>query len=219
MTPILYIGNYNYSSWSMRPWLALRWAGLGFETRVIKLGADGYGYGTMPEILAVSPSGTVPALHLGDEVINDSLAISEWAAEQHRALWPSDPLARAKARSITCEMHSGFGNIRNTLPCNVRRRAAPRELSEGVLREVARLSKAWVGLRERFGQSGPYLFGTRTIADAFFTPMATRFRTYAVPLEAAAQQYVDTLLADPEFREWESAAVQESWTIAESDAA
>lgn len=221
MIPTLYIGNRNYSSWSLRPWLVLRWADIEFETEAIQLGGAGYGQKQMPEVLAVSPSGTVPALRLGadaSEVIGDSLAIAEWAAEQNRSLWPTDPVARAYARSATCEMHSGFGAIRNNLPCNVRRRAGKRDLSDEVVREVARIEQLWTQLRARFGASGPYLFGGKSIADAFFTPMAVRFRTYSVPLAAEAQAYADTLLLDPSFREWEKLAIQETWTIPQWEA-
>jgi glutathione S-transferase len=219
MKPILYIGNRNYSSWSMRPWLVLSWGQIAFEQRVIKLGPDG-GDRRQPDILAVSPVGTVPVLHVGDDVIYDSLAISEWAAEQVPSLWPSATSARAPARAAACEMHAGFAALREALPCNVRRRAEPRVLSADVLRDVARIEQLWSALRGRFGAGGPYLFGaTPTITDAFFTPVATRFRTYAVPLGDEARAYTDTLLANAAFREWEAAAVAESWTLPRSDAA
>jgi glutathione S-transferase len=214
MKPVLYVGNQNYSSWSMRPWLVLRWAELDFETRVIPLGGPGYLQRSMPEVLAVSPSGTVPALHTGGETISDSLAISEWAAEQVPTLWPRDPLLRAQARSAACEMHSSFGALRSHLPCNLRRRAEPRALAADVTRDIRRVEQIWTTLRARFGDSGPYLFGAGpTIADAFYTPIATRFRTYAVTLGAEAQRYADTLLADPAFREWEQAGLAEPWTM------
>lgn len=219
MEPILYIGNRNYSSWSMRPWLVLRWGNIPFEARVIPLGEDGYGEQRMPSVLAVSPAGTVPALHLGGDVIGDSLAISEWAAEQRPGLWPSDPLARAYARSAACEMHSGFGAIRTSLTCNIRRRTEPRSLNDAARRELARIESLWTGLRARFGAGGPYLFGAQpTIADAFFTPVATRFRTYGVQLQAAAHAYVEALLANPAFREWEAEAEREPWTLPATDA-
>jgi glutathione S-transferase len=212
MKPVLYVGNQNYSSWSMRPWLVLTWGKIDFETRVVPLGGEGYTKRQMPAVLAVSPSGAVPALHVDGEVIGDSLAISEWAAEQSPSLWPKAPLVRALARSATAEMHSGFGAIRSQLPCNIRRRAEPRVLSSEVTQEIARLSSMWTSLRARNG--GPYLFGdTRTIVDAFFTPIATRFRTYAVNLERDAQSYVDTLLDDPDFKTWEKAGIAESWTM------
>ncbi|MGH7295887.1 MAG: glutathione S-transferase family protein [Polyangiaceae bacterium] len=220
MTPVLYVGNKNYSSWSLRPWLVLRWSGIPFETRAIALGGEGYGAGRMAEVLAVSPSGRVPALHLGDAVVWDSLAISEWAAESapDAGLWPADAMARAVCRAAACEMHSGFQAIRSTLPCNIRRRAPAREparhAAADVKQELCRLEALWGELRARRGRGGPYLFGARpTIADAFFTPVATRLRTYAVPVGPVAQQYADALLADPAFLAWEKEGAAEAWTM------
>jgi glutathione S-transferase len=217
VTPILYIGNRNYSSWSLRPWLVLRWSDTEFETRVVQLGGPGYGDKQVPAVLAISPTGTVPALHIGSEVVVDSLAISEWAAEQDRSLWPADPVARAYARSAVCEMHSGFSAIRSQMPCNIRRRTPAREWNPDVCRELARIESLWTQLRTRFGSSGPYLFGGRSIADAFFAPVATRLRTYSIKLGSEAQSYADTLLADTAFREWEGLAVQEAWTMPQWD--
>lgn len=212
MRPTLFVGNQNYSSWSLRPWLVLTWGGIDFDLRVIALGGEGYTQRRMPEVLAVSPSGTVPALSIGSDTVWDSLAIAEWAAERVPTLWPADPIARAYARSATAEMHSGFGAIRSALPCNIRRRAEPRALSDDVRREIARIEALWATLGARFG--GPYLFGARpTIADAFFTPMATRFRTYAVTLSPDAQRYADTLLHDDAFRVWEAAGAKETMTM------
>jgi glutathione S-transferase len=216
--PVLYVGNRNYSSWSLRPWLVLTWGKIEFETRVVPLGGNGYASRQMPSVLAVYPAGTVPVLHLGSDVIGDSLAISEWAAEQVPSLWPSDPIARAHARSAVCEMHSSFASLRANLVCNIRRRAAPRELPDDVRRDVARIESIWTSLRARFGAEGPYLFGAEpTIADAFFTPVATRFRTYAVKIGAEAQAYADVLLNNPAFLQWEAGAVAEKWAMPESD--
>lgn len=169
-------------------------------------------------VLAVNPAGTVPALQLGDEVISESLAIAEWAAEQKPELWPSEPVARAQARSAACEMCSSFGALRSNLPCNIRRRAEPRELGEDVMRDIERIQAIWTTLRERHGKRGPYLFGAMpTIPDAFFTPVATRFRTYAVKLSEPAQRYASTLLENPDFLEWERAGKAEKWTMPEWD--
>jgi len=218
MKPVLYVGNQNYSSWSMRPWLVLRWAKIEFETRVIPLGGPGYLKRQVPGVLAVSATGTVPVLHVGRDVIGDSLAISEWAAEQAPALWPREPLARAQARAAACEMHSSFGALRSKMPCNIRRRAEPRALDEEVRRDVERVTELWMSLRSRFGAGGAYLFGaTPTITDAFFTPIATRFRTYAVKLDGEAQVYADALLRDPAFLEWEVQAIAEPTAIAQWD--
>lgn len=215
MKPTLYVGNQNYSSWSMRPWLVLTWSKLEFETKVVPLGGEGYGARRMPSVLAVSPSGAVPALHVGDLVIGDSLAISEWAAELVPVLWPEDRAARARARAAVCEMHAGFGAMRSNLPCNIRRRAPARVLDEATQRDVDRVLAIWSELLERSG--GPFLFGDRpTIADAFFTPVATRLRTYAVDAGALAP-YVERLLTEPAFLAWEKAGAAESWTMSQWD--
>lgn len=220
MTPILYVGNQNYSSWSMRPWLVLSWAKIPFETRVVPLGGPGYTQRSMPSVLAISPTGTVPALHLDTDVIADSLAISEWAAEQVPSLWPREITARTHARAAACEMHSGFAALRSKLPCNIRRRVAPRIWAEDVQRDVARMDALWSTLSARFSGTGPYLFGAEpTIADAFFTPVATRFRTYGVPLSSPAQRYADALLGNEAFGVWEAAGARESWSMPEWDSA
>jgi glutathione S-transferase len=216
--PILYVGNRNYSSWSLRPWLVLSWAGIEFETHALPLGGPGYMQRRVPRVLAINPSGTVPALHVGDDIIADSLAISEWAAEQKPGLWPSDPAARAQARSAACEMHSSFAALRSSLPCNIRRRAEPRQHGEDVLREIERVEQIWKTLAERFGNGGPYLFGAKpTITDAFYTPVATRFRTYGVKLSDGAQKYSSALLDNPAFLAWERDAKVEEWTMPEWD--
>lgn len=218
MSNILFIGYKNYSSWSLRPWLVLRWAGIAFEERVVRLDQDGYGRQEIADVKAVAPNGTVPALHAdvpGDKlVIWDSLAIAEWAAEQAApgGLWPEDPLLRAQARSATCEMHSGFGAVRRDLSMNIRRRMerAP-DWSDDTRRQLARLDELWSGLRARHAHLGPWLFGTRSIADAFFAPVATRLRTYAVEGSDIATAYRDTVLADADFLAWEADCAGESW--------
>ena len=217
MDLVLYVGNRNYSSWSLRPWLVLEWGKIEFETRMLELGGPGYGDRKIPAVLAVSTSGTVPVLHVGEDVIGDSLAIAEWAAERVPELWPRDARKRSLARSVTCEMHSGFAALREELPCNIRRRAKPREFSAVVRRDVARVQSIWSTLCA--GSGGPYLFGeSPTIADAFFTPVATRFRTYGVALDTVAQRYAEVLLANPEFRRWEALAEEEPFTLPETDA-
>ena len=218
MGNVLYVGNQNYSSWSLRPWLVLTWGGISFETRVIQLGGEGYTKRQMPSVLAVSPTGTVPVLHTDGQVLPDSLAIAEWAAERVPALWPADPVARAHARAAACEMHSGFGALRAKAPGNIRRRAEPRTFGEDVLGDVARLETLWGTLRSRFGAGGPYLFGaTPTIADAFFTPVAVRFRTYRIPASTETQRYLDALLAENAFKRWEEGAVRESFSMPQWD--
>jgi glutathione S-transferase len=215
--PTLYIGNKNYSSWSLRPWLALRWAGIGFDEVLIPLGGPGYGKSQIPEVRAVSPSGRVPALQLEGGTIWDSLAIAEWAAEQAPELYPADPLPRALCRAAVAEMHSGFAALRRDLSMNIRRRVSAHPWAEDVRADIERAVELFGDLRDRFGDAGPWLFGARSIADAFYTPVATRFRTYGVSLPPASQAYVDTLLGDPDFRSWEAAAEVEPWQIPATD--
>jgi glutathione S-transferase len=218
--PVLYIGNKNYSSWSMRPWLALKWAGIAFEERMIPLGGPGYGKSRIPEIIAVSDSGRVPALHVGDLRIHDSLAIMEWANEQapDAELYPRDAGLRAQARSAAAEMHAGFAAIRNAMSMNIRRRmkAAPAWPDE-VKADLARLFELWGGLRARYAKDGPFLFGRRGIVDAMYAPMATRLRTYAVEAPAACQAYCDAIFDDDGYRAWEAGALAEPQRIASTD--
>jgi len=211
---VLYIGYKNYSSWSLRPWLVLRWASIPFEERILRLDQPGYGQQQIAEVKAVAPNGTVPALHVDDLVIWDSLAIAEWAAEQVApgTLWPEDPALRAQARAATCEMHSGFAAVRRDLSMNIHRRMQQEpDWPEDTRRGLARIDALWSDLRERHAHLGPYLFGRRSIADAFFAPVATRLRTYAVPVSARSTEYRDTLLSDPDFLAWEAEAVPDSW--------
>ena len=214
MSNVLFIGYKNYSSWSLRPWLALRWGGIPFEERVLPLDRPGYGQQGIAEVKAVAPNGTVPALHVDGLAIWDSLAIAEWAAEQVApgVLWPVDPALRAQARSAACEMHSGFAAVRRDLSMNIRRRMDRQpEWPDDTRRALARIEAMWAGLRESHAHLGPWLFGTRSIADAFFAPVATRLRTYAVPVSEAAATYRDTLLADPDFLAWEADCVGDDW--------
>lgn len=216
--PILYIGNKNYSSWSMRPWLALSWAGIAFDERVIPLGGVGYGKSKIAEIVAVSPSGRVPVLHAGSLVIHDSLAICEWAHEQaaNAGLWPGDAGRRALARSAAAEMHAGFAALRRDMSMNIRRQlSAPPAWPEDTQGDLDRLFELWRGLLAQFG--GPWLAGSRSIADAMFAPVVTRLRTYAVETPAPLQAYCDTLLSDAAYRAWEEGARAEAWSIPQTD--
>ncbi|MGE0792022.1 MAG: glutathione S-transferase [Sandaracinaceae bacterium] len=217
MTPTLFVGNKNYSSWSLRPWLALTWGQIAFEERVIPLGVEGYGKSEIAAVRAVSPSGRVPVLHVDGAVIHESLAIAEWAAEASPSLWPSDPLRRAEARALACEMHGGFAAIRTALSMNIRRRMeAPPPLDARTTSELAHLFDAWSRALDRSG--GPFLFGARTIADAMFAPVATRLRTYAIETPEPSQAYCTAILEDDAFRAWERAAEAETWTIDSAEA-
>jgi glutathione S-transferase len=216
--PVLYVGNRNYSSWSLRPWLVLRWSGLPFEERVIPMGGPGYGAGRMPEILAVSPTGKVPVLDVDGEIVWDSLAIAEWAADRVPALWPADRMRRALARSAVAEMHSGFAAIRRDLSMNLRRRAVVPSWPDDTRADLERLYALLGGLRARFGADGPWLFGARSIADAFYLPVATRLRTYGVTPPPAVAGWCATALGDADFRVWEAEAEREEWTIPGTEA-
>lgn len=220
MQPTLYIGNKNYSSWSMRAWLALKWAGIAFNEDVRPLGDQNPGYGKQraAHILAVSPSGRVPALHIDGVVINDSLAICEWAAEQNDALWPADANTRALARSAAAEMHSGFQSLRRDLSMNMRRRMEREpDWPEDTRRDLERLFSLWAQARAAHGAGGPFLFGARSIADAFYAPVASRLRTYAVATPETVGAYCQTLYADPAYRTWEVGAFQEAWEMPAAD--
>lgn len=211
--PTLYVGNKNYSSWSLRPWLALRWAGVPFDDVMLPLGGDGYGKGLTPALLAVSPTGRVPALHIGDLVVTDSLAITEWAAEQPGAhLWPQGAGRRALARSLVCEMHSGYAAVRRDLSMNIRRRVVVERWPEDTTTELARLKAMF----ERHLPDRD-LFGTRTAVDAFYAPVLTRLRTYGVPMSPSLGAYAGWLFSDPDVAAWCAAADAEPWSIASTD--
>jgi glutathione S-transferase len=203
----LIIGNRNYSSWSMRAWLALEQTGAPFREEMIWFDEDE----DRRQRLAHSPTGRVPVLHHGERTIWDSLAIGEYLAEKfpEAGLWPSDPAARARARSLCAEMHSGFFAIRNRLPLNCRARTAPRDRGPEVEAEVSRIAEIWTDTRKEYGAGGSFLFGSRTLADAFFAPVASRFLTYAVTLEREAAAYAEILLAMPPVLDWMEKAEKE----------
>lgn len=199
------IGNKNRSSWSMRPWLALAKTGAPYEEEIIRLDEPG----TKAAIARVAPHGKVPVLRDGDVLVWESLAICEHLAERfpEAKLWPAD--ARARARSVATEMHAGFAALRREMPCNVTLRTTKAPSAE-VQADLARLVTLFRTERDAFAKDGPYLFGAWSIADAFFTPVATRFRSYGVVLDdEIARAYCGTLLADPAFLAWERGAVAE----------
>ena len=200
----LVLGNKNYSSWSLRPWLALKKAGIPFDEVVIFLDRPD----TRENILKYSQAGRVPVLVEGGQAIWDSLAICEWAAEKVSGLWPKDPIARARARSVSAEMHSSFGALRAQMPMNIRAtRHVP--MTDALKADIDRVVEIWTDCRTDFARNGPWLFGAFSIADAMFAPVATRLRTYEVELPDAAALYVETLYADPVFQEWQAAAETE----------
>ncbi|WP_437927835.1 glutathione S-transferase family protein [Sorangium sp. So ce291] len=200
----LHIGNKNYSSWSLIPWLALKQLRIDFEERMVLLREEG----SKEQLRARSPSGKVPVLLWEDIKVWDSLAICEHLAERHpdARLWPDAPEARALARSVTCEIHSGFIPFRRTLPFNVRRHVPVSGLSPEVEADIARIAAMWEDCRQRFGRGGPFLFGHFTIADAFSMPAIVRFRNYALPCGDVCAAYVDAALSLPAMAEWSAAA-------------
>lgn len=208
--PTLILGNKNYSSWSLRGWLALRWAGIDFEETVVPLQQEG----SAEEKARLSPSGLVPALHLDDgTVVWDSLAIGEWAHEQTGRLWPDDSTRRAVARSVACEMHSGFLGVRSAMPMNLGRQALGFTPPDDARRDIDRMTALWADTSARFGGDGPFLFGARCLADVMFAPVATRLRTYGVAVDGQAKAYVEALLGDPDLQQWTDEARKEPWSI------
>jgi glutathione S-transferase len=207
----LIIGNKNYYSWSFRPWLAMKVAGIAFEETLISLEASDF----KSRVTALGGAGRVPTLIDGDTCVWESLAILEYLAEKFpaAALWPRDPSARAHARAIASEMHAGFGALRRQLPMNIRRPVIPRALDTDAAGDVARIDAIWSESRSRFGASGPFLYGTFGAADAMYAPVVWRFRTYAVEVSAAAQAYMRALMALPAWIEWREAARHEPWVL------
>jgi len=196
----LVIGNKNFSSWSLRAWLAMELSGAPYEEVSIPL----YAPNSRALLKAQSPTGKVPVLKLEEGTIWDSLAIVEYLAEAYpdAGLWPADTLARAHARALCAEMHSGFLALRRELPMDLRRRQRLKSTTAEAVEDIQRIQRLWRECRERYGAEGPYLFGAPTIADAFYAPVASRFRSYGVELSAEAATYVETIHAWPAFQRW-----------------
>jgi len=201
---VLVIGNRNYSSWSLRAWLALRHAGAAFEEVRIPLDTPT----TREEILEHSPAGKVPVLHDGGLTVWESLAICEYLAERfpEAKLWPEGREARAIARAVSAEMHAGFARLRNAMPMNCRAPLAGKGRAPGVDADIARITAIWRDCRTRFGAGGPFLFGAFTNADAMYAPVVSRFVTYAVALDETCQAYVAAVSALPAMKSWVAAA-------------
>jgi glutathione S-transferase len=197
MTRTLYVGSKRLSSWSLRPYLALAHANVQFDTQMIPLDAPS----TKAEILKVNPAGRVPVLHDGDLVIWDSLAICEYAHELSGNLWPSDRAARARARAVSAEMHSGFVDLRKNMPMDLCASKPGVGHTPEALADAKRVQDIWRECLARSG--GPLLFGAFSIADAMFAPVTTRFRTYGVELDATCQAYCDAIRALPAMQAWQ----------------
>lgn len=211
----LAIGNKNYSSWSLRGWLMAVQSGIAFEELMIPLDETD----TAAAIAKVSPSGKVPVLLHKGLAIWESLAIGEYLAELRpdQGLWPAAPAARAVARAASLEMHSGFADLRREMPMNIRASLPGRGSTPAVRADIQRVVAIWRDCRRRFAGSAPrddgFLFGAFTLADAMFAPVATRLRTYAVPLDADAQAYCDAIFAHPPMKRWVEEARREPWLI------
>ncbi len=210
----LYLGTRRYSSWSLRGWLAVKQSGLPFEELVVPLYDEAWE--KRREGDEFSPSqGKVPILWDGDTVVWDSLAIIEFLADRvgREFYWPEDESARAMARSMAAEMHSGFANLRRELPMNVRKTFPPKELSEPVRAEIDRILQLWAQARARFGGDGQFLFGDFGAADIMFAPVCTRIVTYQLPVARFAVPYVEAVLNHPFMQDWIAAAQEEEWVI------
>ena len=207
----LVIGNKNYSSWSFRPWLAMKATGIAFAETVISLEAEDF----KERVMAVSGAGKVPVLIDGDIRVWESLAIMEYLAEKFPSagLWPKDAAARAHARAIASEMHAGFLPLRRLLPMNIWRPVKARPLDDGAKADVARIDAIWSDCRARYAAGGPFLFGAFCAADAMYAPVIWRLRTYAVEVGAPARAYMETMMALPAWNEWAAAARREPWVL------
>jgi glutathione S-transferase len=213
MTLKLVIGNKNYSSWSMRPWLALRANNIAFEEIFVPLYTDNPA--DKNRILSFTRSGKVPCLIDGDVTVWDSLSIIEYVAERfpEARLWPADRAARAHARSVSAEMHSGFLPLRNECGMNLHRPIRSVPLTDDAQANVARIDQIWSECRARYGGSGPFLFGAFSAVDAMFAPVVHRFLTYAIDVSPVAKAYMDTMTALPAFAEWTRAGLAEKLVI------
>lgn len=211
----LYIGNKNYSSWSFRPWLAMKVAGIAFDEVVISLNAADF----KPRLLAVSGTGKVPTLVDGHVRVWESLAIIEYLAERFpkAGLWPADPAARAHARAISSEMHAGFLPLRRACPMNLWRPVKKRELADDAIANVRRIDAMWTDCRRRFGGGGPFLFGAFGAADAMYAPVVSRIHTYDLEVGAAAREYMAAVMALPAWHEWRDAGLKEPWVLPEDE--
>jgi len=217
--PVLTIGNKNYSSWSLRPWIALRAAEIDFEEKLIKLFDENWA-----ETKAQLPSGTVPILEHDGVVIWETMAILEYIAETwpEAKLWPDDKKARAVARAVSNEMHASFTAVRSNMPMNIRgdfpgRGRGAGEDAAKVERDIQRIEHIWTACRETYGQVGDFLFGAFSNADAMFAPVVSRFTTYGVEVNLTAQAYMDAIQSHPAMVEWSDAGRAEPWIIKEDE--
>lgn len=209
--PVLVIGNKNYSSWSLRPYMALAMAGIGFDEKLIRFGDPAF----TRQVKRISAAGRVPILMHNGLLIWDSLAIMEYLAETwpEKGLWPKTRQARAAARSVSAEMHSGFSALRNACPMNLRRPPNKISLRPDVLSDVKRIEEIWRSCRKTYGKGGPFLFGKFTIADAMFAPVVSRLVTYDIDVKRDTKTYMTAVLESASFRSWQAAALKEPWIV------
>jgi glutathione S-transferase len=206
----LFLGNKNYSSWSLRGFVAMKLSGAPFAERMVSLSGESE---PNPANRSFSPTARVPCLHDGATIVWDTLAIAEYLAERHPGMWPADPATRAWARSVAAEMHSGFSTLRNEMTMCIRERVDVRPWSPGLHKDIARVTEIWNEGRGHFAPGGAYLCGAYSLADAFYAPVAFRFRTYGVAPADAAGGYLHAALLHPFVREWEAAALRETAII------
>jgi len=212
---ILVIGNKNYSSWSFRPWIAMKVAGIAFDEVVISLDAPDF----KSRVSKIAGTGKVPALDDNGIHVWESLAILEYLAERFPAaqLWPADAAARAEARAISSEMHAGFVPLRRACPMNMWRPVKKRELNDETVANVRRIEAMWKDCRTRYGSGGPFLFGPFCAADAMYAPVVTRLATYGIKVSRETLGYMETVMALPAFAEWRAGARAEPWIVAEDE--
>ena len=203
----LYIGNKNYSSWSLRPWLLMKHFGIPFTEHMVSVAGREYNAALKP----LAGNARVPCLHDDGFAIWESIAIAEYLAERHPQMWPADPKARARARSVSAEMHAGFGALRTAMPMNLKLKLKGKPATPAVQRDIDRVAEIWVEARTQFASGdGPWLFGDFSVADAMFAPVAWRLHIYNVDLPPVAAAWRDTVLNHPAMREWHAAALLET---------
>jgi glutathione S-transferase len=217
----LIIGNKNYSSWSLRGWLAAKQSGLSFEELTVHIDGDDWQAMKREDGNFQPSAGKVPVLWDGDVVVWDSLAILEYLADKvgRDRFWPKDDEARGMARACVAEMHSSYMALRRECPMNIRRRMEAHEISEAAMADIVRILQLWAEARARFGRGGPFLFGTFGAADVFYAPVVSRFITYGLNVPGFAQTYMQAVWEHDWMRQWVSAAETENWTIAQYEVA
>jgi len=210
----LYIGNKNYSSWSLRPWLLMKHFAIPFNEHPVSVSGAAYN----PKLKALAGNARVPCLHENGFQVWESIAIAEFLAEHHPMMWPADAKARARARSVSAEMHAGFTSLRTAMPMNLKLKLKGKPASPEVQRDIDRIVEIWQEARTHFATTdGPWLFGRFSVADAMYAPIAWRFHVYNVPLPGLAAAYRDALLAHPAMLEWYEAGIRESEAHAHYD--